>query len=118
MKMLAHRCRVRKRDLDRESPAAGATQLAESITCAPAGQYAGASRSVEEAFRAPCACEFDNPLTWRFDETDSMVMCEEVKVPWERVFVSWTPILAREIYIKDAGHCYGNHQCDVPSTRR
>ena len=39
--------------------------------------------------------EFENPLTWRFDETDSMVMCDEVKVPWERVFVHMDALLAR-----------------------
>src|SRR5438874_8255206 len=42
-----------------------------------------------------------------------MVMCENVKVPWERVFVHRDAILAREIYIKTPGHCYGNHQSNV-----
>ena len=42
-----------------------------------------------------------------------MVMCEEVKVPWERVFVHMDALLAREIYIKTPGHCYGNHQSNV-----
>jgi 4-hydroxyphenylacetate 3-monooxygenase len=34
-------------------------------------------------------------------------------VPWERVFVHMDAILAREIYIKTPGHCYGNHQSNV-----
>jgi 4-hydroxyphenylacetate 3-monooxygenase len=42
-----------------------------------------------------------------------MVMCDEVKVPWERVFVHMDAILAREIYIRTPGHCYGNHQSNV-----
>ena len=42
-----------------------------------------------------------------------MVMCENVKVPWERVFVHMDAVLAREIYIKTPGHCYGNHQSNV-----
>ena len=42
-----------------------------------------------------------------------MVMCEKVKVPWERVFVHMDAMLARDIYIKTPGHCYGNHQSNV-----
>jgi 4-hydroxyphenylacetate 3-monooxygenase len=57
--------------------------------------------------------EFDSPLAHRFDETDSMVLCEEVKVPWNRVFVHDDAILSREIYIKTPSHCYGNHQSNV-----
>jgi 4-hydroxyphenylacetate 3-monooxygenase len=57
--------------------------------------------------------EFDSPLTWKYDETDVLVVCDEVKVPWEKVFVMDDAILAREIYIKTPGHCYGNHQSNV-----
>ena len=57
--------------------------------------------------------EFDAPLAWRFDESDCMVMCDNVKVPWERVFVHGRCGLAREIYIRTPGHCYGNHQSNV-----
>jgi 4-hydroxyphenylacetate 3-monooxygenase len=42
-----------------------------------------------------------------------MVMCEDVKVPWEKVFVHNDAVLAREIYIKTPAHCYGNHQSNV-----
>ena len=42
-----------------------------------------------------------------------MVMCENVKVPWEKVFVHMDAVLARDIYIKTPGHCYGNHQSNV-----
>jgi 4-hydroxyphenylacetate 3-monooxygenase len=57
--------------------------------------------------------EFDSPLTWNFDETDVLVICDEVKIPWEKVFVMDDAILAREIYIKTPAHCYGNHQSNV-----
>ena len=39
--------------------------------------------------------EFDNPLTYRFDETDGMVLFDNVKVPWERVFCRDNPGLSR-----------------------
>src|SRR5258708_29420780 len=88
-------------------------QLAESITCAVPVNAPGLTLWSRKPFERHASCEFENPLTWRFDETDSMVMCEDVKVPWERVFVHMDAILAREIYIKTPGHCYGNHQSNV-----
>ncbi len=88
-------------------------QLPESITCAIPVNAKGVTLWSRKAFERHAPSEFENPLTWRFDETDSMVMCEEVKVPWERVFVHMDAILAREIYIRTPGHCYGNHQSNV-----
>jgi 4-hydroxyphenylacetate 3-monooxygenase len=88
-------------------------QLAESITCAIAVNAPGVTLWSRKPFERYAPCEFENPLTWRFDESDSMVMCDEVKVPWERVFVHMDAILAREIYIRTPGHCYGNHQSNV-----
>ncbi len=88
-------------------------QLPESITCAIPVNAPGVSLWSRKAFERHAPNEFDNPLTWRFDETDSMVMCESVKVPWERVFVHMDAVLARDIYIRTPGHCYGNHQSNV-----
>jgi 4-hydroxyphenylacetate 3-monooxygenase len=89
------------------------TQLAESVTCAIPANAPGVTLWSRKPFERYAPSEFENPLTWRFDETDSMVMCENVKVPWEKVFVHMDAILAREIYIKTPGHCYGNHQSNV-----
>ena len=88
-------------------------QLPESITCAVPVAAPGMTLWSRKAFERHASSEFDNPLTWRFDETDSMVMCDNVKVPWERVFVHMGAVLARDIYIKTPGHCYGNHQSNV-----
>ena len=88
-------------------------QLAESITCAIPVGTPGVTLWSRKPFELAARCEFDNPLAWRFDETDSMVMCDNVKVPWERVFVHMDAVLARDIYIKTPGHCYGNHQSNV-----
>jgi 4-hydroxyphenylacetate 3-monooxygenase len=89
------------------------TQLAESVTCAVPCNAPGLTLWSRKPFERHAQSEFDSPLTYRFDETDSMVMCDNVKVPWERVFVHNDAILAREIYIKTPGHCYGNHQSNV-----
>ena len=89
------------------------TQLAESVTCAVAVNTPGLTLWSRKPYERYAPSEFENPLTWRFDETDSMVMCDNVKVPWEKVFVHNDAILAREIYIRTPGHCYGNHQSNV-----
>ncbi|MBV8030188.1 MAG: hypothetical protein JO035_01635 [Betaproteobacteria bacterium] len=88
-------------------------QLPESITCAVPVNAPGLSLWSRKPFERHAVNEFDNPLAWRFDETDSMVMCDEVHVPWERVFVHNDALLAREVYIRTPGHCYGNHQSNV-----
>jgi 4-hydroxyphenylacetate 3-monooxygenase len=88
-------------------------QLPESVTCAVPVNAKGLTLWSRKAFERHATNEFDSPLTWRFDESDSMVMCEEVKVPWEKVFVHMDAVLARDVYIKTPGHCYGNHQSNV-----
>ncbi len=89
------------------------TQLAESITCAVPVNAKGLTLWSRKPFERDAQVEFENPLAYRYDETDSMVMCKEVKVPWEKVFVHNDAVLAREIYIKTPAHCYGNHQSNV-----
>jgi 4-hydroxyphenylacetate 3-monooxygenase len=86
-------------------------QVKQAVTCAVPCNAKGLTLWSRQTFAAQN--EFDSPLSWRFDESDSMVMCDNVKVPWERVFVMDDALLAREIYIRTPAHCYGNHQSNV-----
>ena len=88
-------------------------QLAQSITCAIPCNAPGLSLWSRKPFERHAANAFESPLAHRFDETDSMLICDEVKVPWERVFVHNDAVLARNIYIQTAGHVYGNHQSNI-----
>ena len=88
-------------------------QVKESITCAVPVNAPGVSLWSRQPLSMNTANEFDGPLAWNFDETDSMVMCDKVKVPWERVFTLDDAIKSREIYTKTPSHCYGNHQSNV-----
>jgi 4-hydroxyphenylacetate 3-monooxygenase len=88
-------------------------QLPESITCAVPCNAPGVALWSRKPFERYAESEFESPLAWRFDETDSMVVCEDVKVPWERVFVHNDGVATREIYFRTPGHCYGNHQSGV-----
>ncbi|HZQ75228.1 MAG TPA: 4-hydroxyphenylacetate 3-hydroxylase N-terminal domain-containing protein [Burkholderiales bacterium] len=88
-------------------------QKAESITCAVPINAPGLSLWSRKPFERGAASQFESPLAWSFDETDSMVLCKEVKVPWERVFVHNAPEISRNIYITTPAHSYSNHQSTV-----
>jgi len=85
----------------------------QAITCAVRCNAPGLSLWSRQAIPRTAANEFDQPLTWRYDETDAMVICEDVKVPWENVFVHDDPDLSRAIYLQTPAHCFGNHQSNV-----
>ena len=88
-------------------------QVKQAVTCAVPVNTPGLSLWSRQPIARNAANQFDAPLTWRFDETDSMVICDDVFVPWERVFVMDDAILSREIYIRTPAHCYGNHQSNT-----
>src|SRR5271169_1517076 len=88
-------------------------QVKQAVTCAVPCNANGLSLWSRQPLELNAKNEFDSPLAWRFDESDSMVMCDNVKVPWERVFVMDDAVLSREIYIRTPSHCYGNHQSNV-----
>ena len=88
-------------------------QKKQAITCSIAMNTPGLTLWSRKPFEREAKSEFDSPLAYRFDETDSMVMCENVKVPWERVFVHDDAILSRDVYVKTPSHCFGNHQSNV-----
>jgi 4-hydroxyphenylacetate 3-monooxygenase len=86
---------------------------AESITFAVACNEPGVSLWSRKPLEPTASNEFDNPLTWRFDETDAMVLFDHVRIPWERVFVHNDVALSRALYFKTPAHSYGNHQSAV-----
>ena len=88
-------------------------QVKQAVTCAIPCNVDGLSMWMRQPISLNATNQFDAPLTWNMDETDVLIMCDNVKVPWEKVFVMDDAILAREIYIKTPGHCYGNHQANV-----
>jgi 4-hydroxyphenylacetate 3-monooxygenase len=53
---------------------------------------------------------FDYPLSSRFDETDSLVVLDDVFVPWENVFVYRNRQICWDQWWKTPSHSYGNHQ--------
>ncbi|SOE98803.1 4-hydroxyphenylacetate 3-monooxygenase, oxygenase component [Burkholderia sp. OK233] len=56
---------------------------------------------------------FDYPLSSRFDETDSLVVLDNVFVPWENVFIHRNLAVCRDQWWRTPAHAYGNHQAQV-----
>ncbi len=88
-------------------------QTKESITCAVPLNASGLSMWSRKPFERYAVSEFDSPLTWRFDESDAMVIFEDVKVPWEKVFVHDNAEMSRAIYVNSPSHSMGNHQSNI-----
>ena len=85
----------------------------QAITCAVACNAPGLTMWMRQPMSLNAGNEFDSPLSWKYDETDVLVMCDRVKVPWGKIFVLDDTVMAREVYIRTPGHCYGNHQSNV-----
>jgi 4-hydroxyphenylacetate 3-monooxygenase len=88
-------------------------QEKESITCAVPLNAPGVSMWARKPYERDAISEFDMPLTWRFDETDAAVLFENVKVPWENVFLHDNVEMTRAIYTMTPGHSLANHQANV-----
>ena len=85
----------------------------EAITCSIPVNSPGLSLWSRTSFEKGAVSEFDNPLAYRYDEADCIVVCEETHVPWERVFVHDDTELSVDIYYKTAAHSLGNHQATI-----
>ena len=63
--------------------------------------------------RSTSRIEADYPMSYRYDETDSVLVCNNVKIPWERVFLHNDAAMSRRIYIETPANCYQNHQSNI-----
>ncbi len=85
----------------------------EAITCVIPCASPGLSLWSRKPFERYAVSETDNPLAWRFDESDCIVVCDRVHVPWERIFVLDDAVWSRELYFRTAAHTLSNHQSSV-----
>jgi 4-hydroxyphenylacetate 3-monooxygenase len=56
---------------------------------------------------------FDNPLASRFDENDAVLYFDDVKVPWERVFVNQNTGMCLKQFHATPAHVYQNYQSQI-----
>jgi 4-hydroxyphenylacetate 3-monooxygenase len=85
----------------------------EAITAALPLNSAGLSLWSRQPYALAARNEADYPLSYRYDETDSVLVCDRVKIPWERVFLHNDANMSRRIYIETPANCYQNHQSNI-----
>jgi len=66
-----------------------------------------------KSYEAAAVSIFDNPISSRFDENDALIYFEDVKVPWERVFVFRDADMCRAQFHDTPGHSYQNYQSQI-----
>jgi 4-hydroxyphenylacetate 3-monooxygenase len=85
----------------------------EAITCAVPLSTPGLSLWSRQTTEDKIRHEADYPLSFRYDETDSIALFERVRVPWERVFLHDDAVMSRGMYSQTPANCYANHQSTV-----
>jgi 4-hydroxyphenylacetate 3-monooxygenase len=66
-----------------------------------------------KSYEAAAGTPFDNPLSSAFDENDSVLYFDAVKVPWSRVFVHNDVAMASSQWHAMPTHVYQNYQCQI-----
>ena len=66
-----------------------------------------------KSYEAAAPSSYDNPLASRFDENDAVIYFDDVKVPWDRVFVSGDTGMMMKQFHATPAHILQNYQCQV-----
>src|SRR5215831_4808967 len=66
-----------------------------------------------KSYEAHAVSVFDNPISSRFDENDALVYFDDVKLPWERVFVYRDTDMCRAQFHDTLGHTFQNYQAQI-----
>ncbi len=66
-----------------------------------------------KSYEAQSPSVFDNPLSSRYDENDAVLYFDEVKVPWDRVFIANDIVMCQKQFHATPAHVYQNYQSMV-----
>ena len=66
-----------------------------------------------KSYEAHAVSAFDNPLASRFDENDAVVVFDDVKVPWDRVFAAHDLKIMAAMWHATPAPVMQNHQAQV-----
>ena len=69
-----------------------------------------------KSYEQHAVSDFDNPLSSRYDENDALIFFDDVRVPWERIFVYRDPDMCRRQFHDTPGHIYQNYQAQIRLT--
>ncbi|MGA7487146.1 MAG: 4-hydroxyphenylacetate 3-hydroxylase N-terminal domain-containing protein [Xanthobacteraceae bacterium] len=88
----------------------GPDQVDEAVTFAIPINQPGVQIWVRESFESRATNKVDHFFASQFDESDGVMVFDNVRVPWNRVFCHRDIALMREMYFKTPAHVMGNHQ--------
>jgi 4-hydroxyphenylacetate 3-monooxygenase len=84
-----------------------------AFSCAIPMNSRGLRMLSRKSYEASAVSLFDNPISSRFDENDALMYFEDVKVPWERVFVHRDTDLCRAQFHDTPAHAFQNYQAQI-----
>ncbi|MCZ6774798.1 MAG: 4-hydroxyphenylacetate 3-monooxygenase [Proteobacteria bacterium] len=65
------------------------------------------------SYEAAATSEFDYPLSSRFDENDALILFDDVKVSWDRIFVNGDIRTQYAQWHSTPAHSYQNYQAEI-----
>jgi 4-hydroxyphenylacetate 3-monooxygenase len=77
-----------------------------AFSCALPMNTTGVRVLSRKSYEAHAVSIYDNPLSSRFDENDALLYFDNVKVPWERVFVHRDTDMCRAQFHDTPSHCF------------
>jgi len=86
-----------------------------AISCVVPNGAPGLKLYPRRPYAVGAASVFDYPLSSRFDESDSLVVFDDVFVPWEEVFIYKNIELTAGQFSATAAHVLGNTQSHIRS---
>jgi 4-hydroxyphenylacetate 3-monooxygenase len=90
-----------------------AGEAALAFSCALPMNAKGLRVLSRKSYEQHAVSLYDNPLSARFDENDALMYFDDVKVPWERLFVYRDPDMCRAQFHDTQGHAYQNYQAQI-----
>ena len=66
-----------------------------------------------KSYEAHAVSRFDSPLAWAFDENDAILHFDQVRVPWDRVFVHRDTDMCRAQFHDTPAHVLQNAQAQI-----
>lgn len=77
--------------------------------CVPIGAK-GVKLLSRRSYAAAASSDWDYPLASRLDENDAVIYFDEVRIPWDRVFVHRNPRMSFAQFHDTPAHVYQNYQ--------
>ena len=87
-----------------------------AFSCALPMNTKGLKVLSRKSYEASATSVYDNPLASRFDENDALMYFDDVKVPWDRIFVYRDTAMCATQFHGTPGHSYQNYQAQIRLT--